>query len=181
MSGQAPSPQKTVFLDRDGVINRRLVGDYVSRWADFDILAGALPAIARLNQAGFRTVVVTNQRGLAIGRTQPEALAEIHRRLSEAAARAGARLTEFYVCPHDYDDGCLCRKPKPGLLDQANEAAPVDWARSFLIGDSDSDIRAGQARGVAAIKVAGPSLASPDHEAPDLAAAADIVLGRRPG
>lgn len=165
-----------MFLDRDGVINRRIVGDYVRHWKDFHILDGVLDAVARLNAAGYRTPIVTNQRGIAIGRASAAEVAELHRKLGEAAAAHGARLDEFFVCPHDYADGCPCRKPRPGLLDQAHAAAPVDWARSYLVGDSDSDIEAGRRRGLATIKVAGPSRAGADVELADLPAAAAYVL-----
>ena len=171
----------TVFLDRDGVINRRLIGDYVTCLEELDILDGAITAICRLNQAGFRTVVVTNQRGIAIGRMTREAVDKVHLHLSEQISSAGGCLEEFYVCPHQRNTGCGCRKPDPGLLDQANRTRPVAWDRSYLIGDSDTDIEAGQKRGVTTIKVAGSGNSQPDQECVDLPAAVAWILEEQAG
>lgn len=165
---ESGSGTPTAFLDRDGVLNRRIIDDYVTDWSEFVILPGAVDAVVALNRAGYRCVVVTNQRGIAIGRMSAETVAEIHQRFAKIVAEAGGKLDEFYVCPHDRHVGCPCRKPRPGLLDQAHQHSPVDFSRSLLIGDSDSDILAGQARGVATIKVAGPSSVSPSYEAVDL-------------
>ena len=172
------APRKTVFLDRDGVLNRRILGDYVTSPAEFQLLDGVCRAVAALNRAGFRTVVVTNQRGIAIGRMTRADVDRVHELLSAGVHASGGCLDEFYVCPHDRDDGCVCRKPRAGLLDQADAATPVDFAASFLIGDSDTDILAGKARGVTTIKVAGPSEADPDYLAEDLPVAVDIILAR---
>ncbi len=161
-------PVKTVFLDRDGVLNRRIIGDYVTCWPEFELLDGVLEAIASLNRSGYRTVVVTNQRGIALGRMSLDDVNDLHRRLSALVAQQGGCLEEFYVCPHGRDDGCSCRKPEPGLLDQAHEFAPVDWSRSLLIGDSDSDILAGKCLGVTTIKLGEKSLVGADFLAPDL-------------
>ncbi len=171
----------TVFLDRDGVINRRIMGDYVTDPSEFVILDGAVEAISALNRAGLRTVVVTNQRGIAIGRMTLEAVQVVHQLLSERVASAGGKLDEFYICPHDCDQGCGCRKPDPGLLDQADDHSPVDWERSWLVGDSDSDILAGKARHVRTIKVAGPSHVSPFHVSVDLLDAVRFILDHHSG
>ena len=165
----------TIFLDRDGVLNRRIVDDYVTSVAELEILPGVPEALALLSKLGFRLVVVTNQRGIAIGRMTLEDVSGVHAFLSAEAAGAGARLEEFYVCPHDRDEGCACRKPAPGLLDQAHQREPVAREQSWLIGDSDSDILAGKARGVRTIKVAGPGKAGADFNLPDLPAAAAMI------
>ncbi len=172
-------PRKTDFLDRDGVINRHIIDDYVTDPHECVMLEGAVEAISLLGRAGYRTVVVTNQRGIAIGRMSYEAVNAVHRFIRERVAAAGGSLEEFYICPHDRDAGCECRKPAPGLLDQAHRRESVDWAASFLVGDSDSDIQAGRQRGLTTIKVAGPSTADPDHECLDLPAAAQWILTRR--
>ena len=158
------------------MINRRLIGDYVTCWEEFEPLDGAVEAIASLNQAGLRTVVVTNQRGIAIGRMTRDAVDQVHERLSGLVRNAGGQLDEFYICPHDRHVGCGCRKPAPGLLDQANQHEAVDWSRSYLIGDNDTDILAGKARNVFTIKVAGPSEVEPDKEVSNLPEAADLIL-----
>ena len=176
------SGDPVVFLDRDGVINRRIIDGYVRHEGEFELLAGAVEAMSCLSRAGFRLAVVTNQRGIALGLMNLEDVAHIHGIISRAVAAAGGHLDEFYVCPHDRDSGCPCRKPLPGLLDQAHAGAPVDWSSSFLVGDSDTDILAGKARGVTTIKVAGPSAVDPDHLAVDLPAAAALIVdpSRRP-
>jgi len=169
-----------VFLDRDGVINRRLMDDYVTGLDEFELLPGVLPALALLTRAGFRLVVVTNQRGIAINRMSREDVDAIHNHLSELAEGAGAVLEEFYVCPHDRDEGCPCRKPKAGLLDQAYDHEALDWRQAFLVGDSDSDIRAAKARGVTAIKLMGLSEAGADYHFDDLAQASVFIAQRPP-
>ena len=153
----------TVFLDRDGVLNRRIMDGYVTCLDEFEILPGVLPALALLTRAGFRLAVVTNQQGIALGRMTRADVDAVHEHLRETAAAHGAVLDEFYVCPHHRDVGCPCRKPKPGLLDQAFAHAPIDWSRATLIGDSDRDIEAGKARGVTTIKIAGLSEVGATH------------------
>ena len=166
---------KTVFLDRDGVINRRLMNDYVTRWEEFEPLPGALAAIEKLNRAGFRVVVVTNQRGIALGRMSREDVDAIHARLNEVLKESGHGIDGFFVCPHDRDQACGCRKPAPGLLLQADRRKAVAWHTSFLVGDSDSDILAGLEMGVTTIKLAGPSRVGAHLEMADLAAAAAYI------
>ena len=99
-------PVKTVFLDRDGVLNRRIVGDYVTCPAEFELLDGVCEAVAALNKAGYRTVVVTNQRGIALGRMSREDVDAVHRELTTRVAAAGGVLTEYYICPHGRNTGC---------------------------------------------------------------------------
>lgn len=170
--------RKTVFLDRDGVINQRIMDYWVRDAAEFTLLPGVVEAIVALNAAGYRTVVVTNQRGLAIGRLTWDQLNSVHTYLRETVAAAGGDLNHIYVCPHDRDEGCSCRKPQPGLLDAAHGDDAVDWAASFLVGDRDSDIGAGKARGVTTFKVAGPSRLGADYEVADLPAAVAEILAR---
>jgi len=105
-----------------------------------------------------------------------EDVRSVHAILRDRVAEAGGCLEEFYLCPHDRDEACPCRKPAPGLLDQAHAVHAVDWSRSVLIGDSDTDIEAGKARGVRTIKVAGPSAVGADEEVADLPAAVDLLI-----
>lgn len=154
------------------------MGDYVTHPGEFQPLEGVFEALRLLSAQGFRLVVVTNQRGIAIGRMTRRAVDEIHERLAEEAASLGGRLREFFVCPHDRDVDCECRKPRAGLLDQAHRQQAVDWARSYLVGDSDSDILAGKKRGVTTIKIGEPSSVGADHVAVDLLEAARWILSR---
>ncbi|MBL7251111.1 D-glycero-beta-D-manno-heptose 1,7-bisphosphate 7-phosphatase [Alloalcanivorax sp. C16-2] len=139
------SINRLVILDRDGVINEDSDA-YIKSPAEWRPLPGSAEAIARLNQAGYRVVVATNQSGLARGYFDATTLAAIHQRMGDHLAEAGAHLDGIYVCPHGPDDGCDCRKPKPGLLDQIvadyGEVTGVP-----LVGDSLRDLQAGQARG----------------------------------
>ncbi len=170
------APRATVFLDRDGVINRRIIDDYVTCREEMVLLAGVPEALRALQAAGYRLAVVTNQRGIAVGRMTRAAVDDVHLYLNSLLAPVGVRLDDIYVCPHDRHEGCGCRKPDPGLLDQANRDQPVDWAASFLVGDSDSDIAAGRARAVTTIKVAGDGDGRADWIVADLPAAVARIL-----
>ena len=147
--GAAAERRFAVFLDRDGVINRRPAeGAYVERVADFELLPGVGDALAELSRAGATLLVVTNQRGVARGMVAPEALEEMHRAMAVALADAGAPLAGVYVCPHERD-ACDCRKPLPGLFLRAQADFPwIDFAASEMVGDSISDARAAHALGI---------------------------------
>ncbi|MCB9233017.1 MAG: HAD family hydrolase [Bacteroidia bacterium] len=147
-------PTWTLFLDRDGVINRRLPGDYVREWAEWEFLPGVLEAIAVATGMFARIVVVTNQRGIARGLMTREQLAMLHERFHEEVEKAGGRLDGVYYCPHDNHDGCNCRKPRPGLALQAQEQFPeIDFSRSVLLGDSASDIQMGHCLGMFSVHI----------------------------
>ena len=135
---------KAVFLDRDGVINRKLENDYVKSWDEFQFLPGVIEAIKAINEKGYLVIVVTNQRGIAKGLMTEKDLEEIHRRMLKELKKHGARIDDIFYCPHDISDDCNCRKPKPGLLIQAQKKWNIDFAQSFIIGDSNSDLEAGR-------------------------------------
>jgi D-glycero-D-manno-heptose 1,7-bisphosphate phosphatase len=137
-----------VFLDRDGVINRKAPeGRYVTRWEDFHILPGVVEGITLLNRAGFCVIVVTNQRCVAKGLMTVADLEEMHQRMSEFLAQAGATIDAIYYCPHELEQLCNCRKPAPGMLLDAARARGVELAASWMIGDSDIDVEAGRNAG----------------------------------
>ena len=148
---------RTVFLDRDGVINEKAPeGDYVRRVEDLKLLEGAATAIARLNRAGIRVVVVSNQRGVALGLYSKEDVSAVHAALVRMLAADGARLDGFYFCPHDAGT-CHCRKPQPGLFEQARADFPgITAAESVMIGDSLSDVEFGRGLGMRTIFIEGP-------------------------
>ncbi len=103
---------KAVFLDRDGVINKKAPGEgYITRAEDFEFLPRTAEAIALLNRAGFLVIVVTNQRGIARRLYSQSDLAQIHDKMKNDLAAAGARLDAIYFCPHDKEPRCTCRKP----------------------------------------------------------------------
>ena len=135
---------KAVFLDRDGVINQKpKEGEYITSWDDFHILPGVADGIALLNQAGYKVVVVTNQRCVAKDQLSVTDLEKIHERMSQALSRAGAKLDGIYYCPHDYKPSCNCRKPAPGMLLEAARVHGIDLGSSWMIGDSEIDMKAG--------------------------------------
>lgn len=138
-------PKPTVFLDRDGVLNRRIVGGYVTRWAEFVILPGVPAALRRLRNAGFRLVIVSNQAGVAKGFLSCDELIHITSMSLRKFAEYGADMDGAFFCLHHPVDGCTCRKPRPGLLRVAAHFFPTDFRRSFLVGDSLSDVLAGAA------------------------------------
>jgi histidinol-phosphate phosphatase family protein len=132
--------KKTVILDRDGVLNRRPAqAHYVRSRADFEWLPGALEALKRLHDAGYRVLVVSNQAGIARGAMTEADVAEIHRAMKEEAAGAGGKIDAVYYCPHDWDAGCECRKPLPGMLFQAQHEFNLDLSRTYFAGDDERD------------------------------------------
>ncbi len=143
-----------MFVDRDGVINRRLPGDYVRSWDQFRFLPGARAGLRALREAGYLLVVITNQRGIARGLMSEADLAEVHRRMQVELVRAGAGVDAILHCPHDAGAGCGCRKPQPGMLSQALERFAIDVARSWVVGDSLTDLEAGRSVGIRGVLVA---------------------------
>ena len=135
---------RTVFLDRDGVLNRKAPeGQYVARWDVFHPLPGIERALRLLNEAQLPVYVVTNQRGVALGLYAEDDVHRLHARLAEELAQHGAHVDGFFFCPHDKGE-CTCRKPGPGLFEQARARHPeIDFAASIMIGDSLSDMEAG--------------------------------------
>ena len=170
--------KRAVFLDRDGVLNAPEVRDGRSRAPlsldAFRIYPWAKEAVGRLREAGFLTIVVTNQPEVATGELAPDALDAIHARLREVLA-----VDAVYACPHVDADGCACRKPRPGLLLRAAADWNIDVRASFMVGDRWRDIGAGGAAGCTTILVAGGERgdAHPDHEAGDLRDAVATILG----
>ena len=147
---------RTAFLDRDGTINMKAPeGEYVTSWEGFAFLPGAVEAIALLRERGWRVVVVTNQRGVALGGMSLADVEEIHRRMREAAP-----LDAVYVCPHERDS-CDCRKPGIGMFLQAQADFPdIRFEECVVIGDAESDMKAGRRLGCRTILVGSPPLPS---------------------
>jgi D-glycero-D-manno-heptose 1,7-bisphosphate phosphatase len=139
---------RAAFLDRDGVINRKArEGEYVTRWEQMQFLPGVAAAIALLNQAGFRVVVVSNQRCVAKGLITTADLEAIHQRMCDVLASDGATIDAIYYCPHDMQPACSCRKPAPGMLLAAARTHHINLTASWMIGDSDVDEAAGRSAG----------------------------------
>ncbi len=163
------------FLDRDGTINVKAPeGAYVTTPDAVELLPGAGEAIGRLNAAGVPVVVVTNQRGVALGHMTEADLSAVHRRLDELLAREGARVDRYEHCPHE-KDSCACRKPRTLMLERAARSLAVDPADGAMIGDAASDVAAGRAVGATTIRLGIVDHAA-DHSAADLRSAVEWIL-----
>lgn len=148
--------QRAIFLDRDGTIN--IYKGFLRNINDFELIQGIGDAIQRINEQGYLAIVVTNQPVIARGELSKEELEEIHNRMETELGREGAYLDGIYVCPHHPDKGyegevvglkidCACRKPKPGMLLCAEKDFNINLEESWMVGDRESDIKAGRAAG----------------------------------
>lgn len=167
-----------LFLDRDGIINRRRVGDYVKRWEEFEFLPDIFTVLPQAHAAGLMVVVVTNQRGIARGLMTETDLAAIHQQMQQQLQErtGGHQMDAIYHCPHGRADGCDCRKPNPGMLLRAAAERDIALAESWLIGDSETDVEAGIAAGCRAVLVdAAPPATAAEATTATLAAAWEYV------
>lgn len=187
---------RAVFLDRDGTVSEE--AGYVNHPKRLRLLPRSAEAIRRLNEAGLRTVVVTNQSGVARGYFSEEVLHAVNAELLAQLKAAGAFLDGLYVCPHHPTEGeppyrasCDCRKPEPGLLFRAARELGLDLAGSYMVGDKISDVATGKRAGVTSILVlTGYGLGeweyrrplwpcTPDHVGADLLDVVQWILTRR--
>ena len=158
----AENGDKAIFLDRDGVIVEDV--GYSNRIEDFKLVEGAAEAIRRAGGAGYKTLVATNQGGIAIGCFSEEDMALFHRHMVETLAAMGAHIDDIAFCPHhpkaerEEDRECGCRKPKPGLILDLAGRHGVDVSASAMIGDRATDVEAGEAAGAAGFLFEGGSL-----------------------
>jgi D-glycero-D-manno-heptose 1,7-bisphosphate phosphatase len=143
---------QAILLDRDGVINEERA-DYIKTWHEFRFLPGALDALQRLTRLEIPVLVITNQSAIGRGIIEQATVEEIHRKLMREVESVGGRIDAFFVCPHHPAAGCLCRKPKPGLLLQAAQQFGFALEESLFIGDSITDFEAAHAAGCRSILV----------------------------
>lgn len=137
-----------VILDRDGVLNKKPPrARYMCTWDDWEWIPGAKEALRLFKEAGYRVIIVSNQAGIARGAMTEEDLAKIHERMKVEVVEAGGRIDAIYYCPHGWDEGCECRKPKPGMLFQAQREFSLDLSRTYFIGDDKRDGQAAEAAG----------------------------------
>jgi D-glycero-D-manno-heptose 1,7-bisphosphate phosphatase len=142
------NPKKVVVLDRDGVIN--VDSDaFIKSPDEWVALPGSLEAIARLNQAGYRVAIATNQSGIGRGLFDMNALNAMHLKMHRMVALVGGRIDAVFFCPHTAEDHCECRKPKPGMLKMIAERFEADPKATPVVGDSLRDLQAGAALGFA--------------------------------
>lgn len=187
--------RRAVIMDRDGTVCEEV--GYVNHVSRVRLLPRSAEAIRKANEAGMQTVVVTNQAGVARGYFSEHLVDEVHDRVREMLAEAGARLDGIYYCPHHpevgpqaYRKSCDCRKPRPGMLRRASEEMGIDLGASYMIGDSVRDVEAGRRAGTATVLVltgygrgeleyqSHAWTSRPDHVAADLLEAVDWVLER---
>jgi D-glycero-D-manno-heptose 1,7-bisphosphate phosphatase len=137
-------PLSSLFLDRDGVINLRTPGEYVLGWEEFSFLPGVFEALSIFDRLFRYIFVITNQACVEKEMLPAATLEEIHRQMLAEIGKQGGRIDRVYYCPHRHESGCECRKPGTGMVKQAMaEFEGVDPGRSFLAGDSLSDIQVG--------------------------------------
>ena len=150
---------KAAFLDRDGVINQKAAteDDYITRWEEFQFLPGVAQAITLLHGAGFRVIVVSNQRCIAKGLLTFAELDSIHGSMCSELIRLGAAIDGIYCCPHDEQPPCGCRKPMAGMLLAAATDHEIDLSSSWMIGDSENDVEAGKRAGCRTARIAQPN------------------------
>jgi D-glycero-D-manno-heptose 1,7-bisphosphate phosphatase len=179
-------PARTVFIDRDGVINENR-SDHVKCWSEFRFLPGAAEAIARLTEAGMRVFVVSNQAIVNRGMVSSATIDEVNGAMMREIGRRGGRIEAVAYCPHRPDEQCLCRKPQPGLLLGLARRFGLDLHESAIVGDALTDLEAGRAVGSRAILVltgrgreqlaqASTAVRAGFAVAEDLSAAADLLL-----
>ena len=179
-------PQKAVFLDRDGTLNRYI--GFLRNADEFELLPGVEDAIRRINASGFLAIVATNQPVIARGEVTAVQLDEIHSKMETLLGRSGAYIDGLYYCPHHPDGGfegevpelkiqCGCRKPKPGMLYQAAEEFHIDLAASWMVGDSINDIQCGISAGCSTVLIGKNSqYFGQDYTASSLSEAVHIIL-----
>jgi histidinol-phosphate phosphatase family protein len=144
-------PGTAVFLDRDGTLN--FDAGYVTSPEQLVLFPGVPEAIARLNHLGAMVLLVTNQSAIGRGMMTIEGLESIHERLAELIRPYGARIDGIFFCPHHPQDGCECRKPKAGLIDQAVNRFALDLSQCYLVGDKRSDLETAHTASVPGVLV----------------------------
>jgi len=172
--------KRAVFLDRDGTIN--IEKEYLYKKEDFEFITGAPEAIRLLNQAGFMVVVVTNQSGVARGYYTEDDVENLHRHIARELKEAGAHVDAWLYCPHhpsgrgSYALPCDCRKPLPGMLQEAARRYDIDLENSIMIGDKLADVEAGQAAGCRTILVrTGYGAGEEQHTGPQTTVCDDLL------
>ncbi len=151
----------TLFLDRDGVINKRLIDDYVKNIDEFEFLPGAQEAIAKLSCIFGKIFVVTNQRGVARDIITVEDVLLVNDYMLSKVEEAGGRINRVYFCPHERNENCGCRKPDIGMANKAKgEFSNVDFSKSIMVGDSPSDIKFGENAGMITVQITSEEIKS---------------------
>jgi D-glycero-D-manno-heptose 1,7-bisphosphate phosphatase len=136
----------TLFLDRDGVINKKIENDYVRNWSQFNFIPNVIDALKILRKIFGKIIIVTNQRGIGRGLMSEKDLYQIHENMLNIFKENSIYIDKIYYCPHDYEkENCECRKPQIGLILKAKEDFPdIDFKKSIIVGDSLLDMELGK-------------------------------------
>lgn len=174
-------PHPVAFIDRDGTIIREV--DYLHEPDRVELLPGAIEGLKKLQTAGMQLVLVTNQPGIGLGYLSEDDFFRVTLRLFKLVSKEGVRFSKVYFCPHSEADGCQCRKPAVGLIERAKRELFVDAERSFVIGDTTSDLQLAAQAGLRSVLVEtgkagkdGKYAASPTSTVDSLNSAADFIL-----
>ena len=170
-----------IFLDRDGTINKDI--EYLHEPEKFQLIPNAIPGLKKMQDMGFRLIIITNQGGIGLGYFTKEDFYNVNRKMFRLFSKDGIKIDKIYFCPHNVTENCTCRKPKTGLIEQAKKDLNPDMDQSFMIGDKTADIQAGKNAGLKSILVrtgkAGQDKEyqiKPDFIAKDLLDAASWIL-----
>ena len=157
------APKKAIFFDRDGTLNVEV--GYLYEFEKFKWIDGAIEAVKYCNDNGYLAIVVTNQSGIARSYYTEADVKELHRRMNEELSKHGAHIDDFFYCPHHpegvvdkYSIDCECRKPKPGLIEEACRKYDIDKSKSLMIGDKPRDVECGENAGVRSVLFTGGNL-----------------------
>ena len=146
ISDMKRNKQKTIFLDRDGVINKEV--GYLHKAEDFEFIDGVFEACKYFQSTGYKLVVITNQSGIARGLYKEEDFHQLTKWMLEQFTNQGINILDVFFCPHGPDSACSCRKPQPGMLLSARDKFDIDMENSWMIGDKEADVDAANAAGV---------------------------------
>lgn len=179
--------RKVIFVDRDGVINEDLIGDYIKKWEDFRFIPGAIKALQQLTKAGYGIVIISNQAGIGDGFYTQAALDDITRKMLLEFKNKSIRIDGIYYCPHGKEAGCECRKPKTGLLVRAAKEIRFNPKETYFVGDKATDMAAGKKFGLKNLfvltghgSIDQPKLTAeltPEKIFPSIREAADYIVG----
>jgi len=180
---------KVIFIDRDGVINKDPIGDYIKRWEDFKFMPGAVSSLKKLSDNNFEICIISNQAGIGDKKYPEKNLKEITLNMINYLEKKKVKLNSCYFCLHGKKAGCACRKPKTKLFDYASEKLTYSKSKTFFIGDKVTDVEAGNRYGLKTImvltghgKLDRPKItkkSKPNHIVPSIKEAVDIVLKNR--
>lgn len=148
------NPKKILLIDRDGILNRKAPrGEYIDRWDLFEWIPESVEALSVLSRKGFRFIVISNQAGIGRGLSAVEEVDFLHRKMIEELMLIGVNILRVYLCPHHWDDDCVCRKPKPGLFVEASRDYNLRMSRVLYVGDDPRDCAAAKNAGCKSVYV----------------------------